>query len=352
MRSLEWIGKSPTGFRKKLRFIDQTKLPLEEIYITTDNYSEIENAIRRLSIRGAPAIGIAAAYAIVLAIQNYQKDFGSFEDYFRHVINSLKSTRPTAINLFWAIERMTSVFNSCINNSIEDILFKLEEEAIKIHDEDIRMCSAIGIKGSSLIPDKANVLTHCNTGALATGGDGTAFNVIVQAVKQGKKIKVYVDETRPLLQGARLTMWEMKKQGIDATLITDSTATFLMQQNKVDFVIVGADRISSEGFVANKIGTYSLAVSAYHHRIPFYIAAPSSTIDMKIKSGSEIIIETRDPLELVEIFGKRTAPLDVDVYSPAFDVTPPELITAIITDRSVLYPPYSASFHQMYASNK
>lgn len=337
MKSLEWLGS-------RLRFIDQTKLPEEEIYIVTDDYRIVGDAIRKLSIRGAPALGVAAAYGVALAaVENSNENSFSFKNKLTSVIRELKSTRPTAVNLFWSLERIKNVLDIFIISGVELTVAKIIDEAIDIHREDIAMCNAIGINGAEIIPQHTTILTHCNTGALATGGDGTAQNVIVTAHKLGKNIKVYAGETRPLLQGARLTAWELMKIGIDVTLITDSTAAFLMQQNKIDLVITGADRITMQGFVANKVGTYNLAVNAKMHGIPFYIAAPTSTIDTKIEVGDEIIIEERSENEITEYFGKRTAPVGVKVYSAAFDITPPDLITGIITDRKIFLPPYSNS---------
>jgi methylthioribose-1-phosphate isomerase len=351
MRTLEWITTSSTGAGKKLRFIDQTKLPLEEIYIETDDYEIVGDAISKLSIRGAPALGVAAAYAVALAAIKC-KNNPMFCDSVSYAIDFLKNTRPTAVNLYWSLDRMKNILDSNIQQGVVWTIARIEKEAITIHDEDIQMCEAIGRNGAGLIPEGAVILTHCNTGSLATGGNGTAQNIIVAAHKQGKKVKVYADETRPLLQGARLTTWELMKLGIDVTLITDSMAAFLMQQKKIDLVITGADRITSSGFVANKIGTYNLAVAAKYHRIPFYVAAPTSTIDLKLKDGNEILIEERKPEEITEGFGKRIAPIGVKVFSPAFDITPPELISSIITDMGKIYPPYEESILRITASYK
>ena len=360
MKSLEWFtpilsGLTPLqfGVHNKLRFIDQTKLPLEENYIETDDHEVVADAIRRLIIRGAPALGVAVAYGVALAaFKNKGKDSTTFQNSISSAIELLKNTRPTAVNLFWSLERMKKVLDTNIQKGVEHTIIKLEQEAIKIHDEDIQMCESIGRNGAELIPYIATILTHCNTGALATGGNGTAQNVIATAHKQGKKIKVFVNETRPLLQGARLTTWELMNLGIDVTLITDSMAAFLMQQKKIDIVITGADRITSSGYVANKVGTYNVAVSAYYHGIPFYVAAPTSTIDLKLQDGSEIVIEERNPSEVTEGFGKRIAPYGVNVYSPSFDITPPNLIKGIITDKAVIYPPYKESVRNIFASNK
>jgi methylthioribose-1-phosphate isomerase len=332
VRSIEWCGDS-------VRFLDQTKLPLEEIYTVTKDYRKIAEAIRRLEIRGAPLIGIAAAYGVALAGHySTRKDHHLFVKEIQDAADELASTRPTAINLFWALERMRNiVVQSSDMNVIKNMLI---EEAIAIHREDKEMCRRIGENGARLIPETAYILTHCNTGALATGGEGTAQSVITTAARIGKKIRVYADETRPLLQGARLTTWELMKNGINVTLITDNVAAFLMQQKKIDLVITGSDRITANGDAANKIGTYSIAVQAKYHGIPFYIAAPTSTIDPSLSSGDAIPIEERNSEEITNGFGLRTAPDGVQVYAPAFDVTPASLISAIITDRGVFYPPY------------
>lgn len=335
IRSIEWLGDS-------VKYIDQTKLPLDEVYIKTSDYRDIAGAIRKLEIRGAPLIGIAAAYGVALsAIESRKSEISQFVNEINKAVDLLASTRPTAVNLFWALKRMKAILN--LNRDIEIVRRALIDEAITIHSEDIKMCKEIGEHGSTLIPDNATILTHCNTGALATGGDGTAQSVITTAHSQGKRINVFADETRPLLQGARLTVWELMKHGIDVKLITDNVAPYLMQRNKITLAITGADRIAVNGDVANKIGTYSIAVNAKHHGIPFYIAAPTSTIDVSIKSGSEISIEERNIEEVTLINGRRIVPNGVKVYSPAFDVTPASLVTAIITDRGLFYPPFDFS---------
>jgi len=334
MRTLEWRNG-------KVKFIDQTKLPLDKVFIETDDHRVIEDAIKQLKIRGAPAIGIAAAFGIVLGVQHFDNhDKSAFNRQFENVASAMASTRPTAVNLFWAIERMRKIFAEHKHLSVREIKSALIHEANSILEEDIETCRRIGENGAMLIPDNSTALTHCHTGFLATGGDGTALNVIWTAVKQGKRVKVYADETRPLLQGARLTTWELMEKGVDVTLITDNTAAYVMQQKLADFVIVGADRIALNGDVANKVGTYNLAVLAKEHLIPFYVAAPVSTIDFYTASGSEIPIEERKPEEVTESFGKRIAPYGVKVYSPAFDITPHHLITAIVTEAGVLYPPF------------
>ena len=335
IKSIEWCGDS-------VRFIDQTKLPLEETYIRTNDYQILADAIRKLKVRGAPLIGIAAAYGVAFtAIHSDEKDYQSFRQNIHKAIKELSSTRPTAVNLFRALERMKNILS--LSSDIDEMKISLVDEAKKIHLEDEEMCRKIGENGAKLIPQTASILTHCNTGALATGGEGTAQSIITTAHRLGKSIRVYVDETRPLLQGARLTTWELMKHGIDVTLITDNMAAFLMQQKKIDLVVTGADRIAANGDTANKIGTYSVAVNAKHHSIPFYIAAPTSTIDQSIISGQYIPIEERNADEIVHGFGKRTAPEGVKVYSPAFDITPFSLITAIITDTGIHYPPFDFS---------
>ncbi len=328
VQSLERVGD-------RLRIIDQTRLPLELIYKDLDDYRDIITAIKRLEVRGAPAIGIAAAYGLAIAAVEEHHRTGRLEaEFLRRVGKELKAARPTAINLGWAVERMLARLNDGVSSPDETIA-SLWREAEAIHDEDRRMCRRIGQYGADLIDDGASVLTHCNAGALATGGIGTALGVIYTCRDQGKKLHVYVDETRPLLQGARLTAWELQQEGIPLTLICDNTAGFLMSQGKVDCVIVGADRIAANGDTANKIGTYSLAVLAKAHGLPFYVAAPASTFDHGISSGRDIPIEERSAEELTAGFGRRTAPTDIPVYSPAFDVTPNRLITAFVTDTGV-----------------
>ncbi len=344
VKAIEWCGDS-------VRFIDQTQLPLNETYIQTDDYLIIAEAIRELKIRGAPLIGVAAAYGVALASCRFVgRTYSSFSQEINRAIEELASTRPTAVNLFWALDRMKKIINE--SGSVDQIRKTLIKEAINIHREDEEMCRRIGENGNALIPANANILTHCNTGALATGGAGTAQSIITTAHEQGKVHKVYVDETRPLLQGARLTTWELMKVGIDVILITDSMAAFLMQQKRIDLVVVGADRIAANGDVANKIGTYSVAIAAKHHGIPFYVAAPTSTIDPAISCGDKIHVEERNGIEITEGFGKRTAPLGVNVYSPAFDITPASLVNAIITDRGIFYPPFNFNNYRSAAPNE
>lgn len=318
----------------KLIFIDQTKLPDEEFYISTDNYERVAEAIERLEIRGAPLIGIAALYALALAIKKSIADFDiAFE--------RLKKTRPTAVNLFNALNKAKDFFYESSRNQNYDALLKF---AVNFHQKDIDYCNRIAKNGFSFITKnfegKVRVLTHCNTGSLATGGIGTAFGVISELSKNDLVEIVYACEARPLLQGLRLTSFELKKNAINYKVITDSAAAFLIQKKLIDFVIVGADRIASNGDTANKIGTYSLAVNSKFHSIPFYIAAPSTSIDKNISSGNEIIIEERNPDELLSFGNKRFIKTEIDALNFAFDLTPNELISAIITEEKVFLPPY------------
>lgn len=319
----------------KLILIDQTKLPLIEEYISTDDYERIAVAIERLEVRGAPAIGISAAYAIALAFKTEPKNRN---EQFQIVYRRLAETRPTAVNLFWALNRMKNLFEANINE--ENIYKILKAEAILIHEEDIQMCESIGENGFQIFHKPSNVLTHCNTGKLATGGNGTAFSVLQHAFNNGMINHVYADETRPLLQGSRLTAFELEKGGIPFSINTDSTAAFLMQKGKVDLVITGADRIAINGDSANKIGTYNLAVLCRFHNIPFYIAAPTSTIDFSCKTGEDIEIEFRNKNEINSFRNVKITSDNYDVYSPAFDVTPAELIAGIITEEKLHSPPY------------
>jgi len=321
--------------------IDQKALPHEERHLRFTDYKDIITAIKDLTIRGAPAIGVAAAMGIALGTLHL--DTSSKENFklaFYEICDQFSQTRPTARNLFWAIERMKKSFDDALSGSPDQIKRVLVEEAIRVCEEDIAINEKIGINGRSLIQDGDNILTHCNAGALATAGYGTALGVVRAAWGEGKKFHVFVDETRPVLQGARLTAWELEKEKIPATLIADNMAGFLMKQKKINKVIVGADRIATNGDVANKIGTYSLAVLAKEHDIPFYVAAPLSTIDMSVRNGDEIPIEERNAEEITTIRGIRVAPQGVHVYNPAFDVTPNRYITAIVTEAGVIHPPY------------
>jgi methylthioribose-1-phosphate isomerase len=329
--------------------IDQKALPGEERYITCRGYQELVEAIKDLTIRGAPAIGVAAAMGIALGMRELPASSGAgLRANFMRLCDEFSRTRPTAVNLFWAIERMTRIFETHEASDAETLRRRLIDEAIRICEEDIAINRRMGLHGRELINDRDSVLTHCNAGALATGGYGTALGVIRAARDEGKRIHVFVDETRPVLQGARLTAWEMVKEKIPATLITDNMAGFVMQQGKVDLVIVGADRIAANGDTANKIGTYSLAVLAKEHGIPFYVAAPLSTIDRSLKQGDEIPIEERDEHEVANFHGTRTAPETIAVYNPAFDVTPHRYITAIITEAGIARPPYEDSIRGLF----
>lgn len=337
VKTIEWIDNH-------IRMIDQTRLPEKLVYLDINDIPALCEAIRNLHIRGAPAIGIAAAMGVALSAIHYQgNDKKQFIKEIQKSIGDLRLTRPTAVNLFWALDRMQRMLHLCKENNIKKIQNLLINEARTIWEEDRRICRQIGQNGASLLPDRVCILTHCNAGGLATSEYGTALGVIYTAHEMGKKINIYVDETRPILQGARLTTWELHHAGIQVTLICDSAAGFLMQQGKIDCVIVGADRIASNGDVANKIGTYTLAVLADKHDIPFYVAAPVSTIDFNIDSGTDISIEQRPSEEVTEGFGMRTAPENINVYNPAFDVTPNQLITSIITEKGVFTSPYQSA---------
>ncbi len=341
MVSLEWRSGA-------LRFIDQTKLPHEESYIETSDYRVVGEAIRSLQIRGAPAIGVAAAYALVLCA--HDDSIGSvtaLSDEFYNAFNALAQTRPTAINLFASLERMRKTFDQNHRADIQNMRRLLLIEAKSIQEEDVEACRKIGEYGAALITQGATILTHCNTGALATAGNGTALGIITTAAKSGKVARVFVDETRPLFQGSRLTAWELQQAGIETTVITDSTAGLLMQNRNTDYVIVGADRIAANGDTANKIGTYVLAVLAHHHHIPFYVAAPTSSFDFQARSGRNIPIEERAPEEITHVNGVRIAAEGVNVFAPAFDITTNDLISAIVTEIGVLKPPFSESISAM-----
>ena len=344
MRSIEWRDG-------KVRFLDQSRLPLEEHFIETDSEDVVAQAIRTLALRGAPLIGIAAAYAFALSFQRRTEfNSASFNSHLERVSNLLRSTRPTAVNLFWAIDRMRHVAIHSVAQGPDALAQALLAEAMAIHGEDAEHCRAIGISGAEVLPTAAMVLTHCNTCALATGGEGTALSVIKAAWESHKLKHVYVDETRPLLQGSRLTTWELNRLGIPFTLITDNTAAFLLQQGKVNVIVVGADRIAGNGDVANKVGTYGLAVQARFHKVPFFVAAPTSTIDLSTASGKGIPIEQRDGREVTEIAGVGIAPPGTEVYSPAFDITPSELITGIITEHGVFRQPLQQSLSSWHAT--
>lgn len=331
----------------KLIYLDQTKLPLEECYVETDDYERIAVAIERLEVRGAPLIGIMAAYGLALSLNkkspSKSPQRGDLKDeaesLFYNACERLEGTRPTAVNLFWAIGIMKKNFEA--NKDSDNVYEILLSFAKEIHQQDLEFCDRIGRNGLNIFEKKSNVLTHCNTGKLATGGDGTAFNVIKIGFENNRVDFVYADETRPLLQGSRLTAFELSKSGIPFALLTDSSAAELMKQNKVDLVITGADRIALNGDSANKIGTYALAILCNFHNIPFYIAAPSTTIDREMASGSEIIIEYRDKKEVLTLNGHKFISEEYDAFTPAFDVTPSHLIKGIITEEGVFTFPYN-----------
>jgi len=344
LATIQWIG----GLDGHARLIDQTLLPNELRYVTCETVEKMWDAIKRLAVRGAPAIGIAAALGTVLGVRDSQAStFQQFESDLKRVLGYLGSSRPTAVNLFWALDRMHRTALKHADAPIPAIKQALLDDALQIIEEDKAVCRRIGRNGASLIADGSTILTHCNAGGLATADYGTALAVMFAAHEQGKKISVYADETRPLLQGARLTTWELMQAGIDVTLICDNMAGLVMKQGKIDCVIVGADRIAANGDAANKIGTYSVAVLAREHGIPFYVAAPVSTFDLTLGSGDEIPIEERGSEEITCGFGRRTAPDGVKTYSPAFDVTPAKYITAIITEKGVIHKPTKQSVREV-----
>lgn len=325
--------------------IDQTRLPTEEIYITCRTYKEVADAIRTMIIRGAPAIGVAAAMGIALGVS--QAAGADLDAQFETICAELASTRPTAVNLFWGIERMQRLYGSIRHLPWDQIRDRLVTEAKLVREEDIEINRAIGRHGAPLVPDGRTVLTHCNAGALATAGYGTALGVVRAAVEAGKNIDVYADETRPFLQGARLTVWELQRDGIRATLITDNMAGHFLHTGRIGCVIVGADRIAANGDVANKIGTYGVAVLAKENNVPFYVAAPISTLDLTLPDGSHIPIEERSAAEVTHMHGVRVAPEGTEVRNPAFDVTPHRYVTAIITERGVARTPYTQSLREL-----
>ena len=334
--TIEWEG----DVNGRIRLIDQTLLPNELKYVYCEDIKSIWHAIKTLMVRGAPAIGIAGAMGVVLGINKTQsKETDAFLKELKRVTTYLGSSRPTAVNLFWGLARMERVAQENKGKSVKDIKEILLQEAIRIQNEDKAICRQIGENGAEFIKDNNGVLTHCNAGGLATADYGTALAVLFKAKEQGKHIKVFADETRPLLQGSRLTAWELMQAGIDVTLICDNMAAHVMKQGKVQCVIVGADRIAANGDTANKIGTYGVSILAKEHGIPFYVAAPVSTFDLSIKSGNDIPIEERSPEEVTNGFGKRTAPEGVKVFNPAFDVTPAKNIAAIITEKGVIKNP-------------
>ncbi|HET9887869.1 MAG TPA: S-methyl-5-thioribose-1-phosphate isomerase [bacterium] len=319
--------------------LDQTKLPNKEEYLVCTTPDEVIRGIRALSVRGAPAIGVAGAYAVALAARRCaQDDARAFHEAMKKELAAIRAARPTAVNLPWAVDRMAQVLNR--HEAVADAQVALLGEARRIDQEDVDACRALGRHGAALIADGNTVLTHCNAGALATAGRGTALSVVYEAVESGKRVRVISDETRPLLQGARLTAWECQKMGVPVTVICDNAAGWILSQGKVNCIVVGADRIAANGDVANKIGTYPLAVLAREHKIPFYVAAPTSTLDLSIASGKQIPIEERAPEEVTHPRGTQVAPNGVEVMNPAFDVTPAHLVTAIITEKGVVRPPY------------
>jgi len=328
-KTIEWKNSA-------VRIIDQTMLPHKLVFVNCTDVKTLVSAIKKLKVRGAPALGVAGGFGLALAMKDSRaKNSKDFLKELKKAIDYLGSSRPTAVNLFWALERIKYVVEKNINLKVADLKKIILEEAFKIQKEDMDTCRKMASHGASLIKSGDNILTHCNAGALATADYGTALGVLYKAKEQGKKIKVFADETRPLLQGARLTVWELMREGIDVTLICDNMAASLMAQGKVDKIFVGADRIASNGDTANKIGTYSLAVLAKYHNIPFYVVAPCSTIDFKIKSGKEIPIEERHADEVKSFGIAKVAHKDVKVWNPAFDVTPHNLITAIITEKGI-----------------
>ncbi|UWG96149.1 S-methyl-5-thioribose-1-phosphate isomerase [Dehalobacter sp. DCM] len=337
MKALQWQGDH-------LLILNQTKLPFEEQYREAYSYTDVADAIKGMEVRGAPAIGAAAAFGYALGALKYQGHIDDFKNTMEEVRSTLEGTRPTAVNLSWALNKMEDKFREYNDSQdIETIRTALVKEAEDIAEDDRRMNRLIGEYGNTVVPEKANILTHCNTGSLATVEYGTALGIIRAAHESGKKVHVYAGETRPFLQGARLTVWELVQDQIPMTLITDNMAGYLMQQGKIDMVVVGADRIATNGDTANKIGTYTLAVLAAAHDIPFYIAAPTTTIDLKISSGNEIPIEERDANEVRSIMGVKIVPDDVQVYNPSFDITPSKYISGIITEKGIVTAPYSVN---------
>jgi methylthioribose-1-phosphate isomerase len=326
--------------------IDQRKLPGVEVYVTCKTAPEVAKAIKTMVIRGAPAIGVAAAMGIALAMRK-SKATGTkqFATEFQKTCDLMAGTRPTAVNLFWAIDRMKATFAEAAQGgcSVDEIKQRLEQAARQIHDEDLAGCRTLGAHGATLVPENARILTHCNAGALATAGYGTALGVVRAAAEQGKRVAVFADETRPFLQGARLTAWELVKDGIDTTVITDNMAGAMMQLGNVDLVVVGADRVAANGDFANKVGTYGVAILAKEHGIPFYVAAPISTIDLNTPDGKGIPIEERNDREVTHVGSARMTPEGAHVRNPAFDVTPSKYVTAIITERGIARAPYTES---------
>jgi methylthioribose-1-phosphate isomerase len=323
--------------------VDQRKLPAKELYVSCRSASEVAKAIKTMVIRGAPAIGVAAAMGLALGVKrSAATGTKALANEFYRTCDLLAATRPTAVNLFWAIERMKRVFAELVHAgaSVGEIRARLETEAIRIHNEDVESCRRLGANGAVLVPDKARVLTHCNAGALATAGYGSALGVIRAAVELGKDVQVFADETRPFLQGARLTAWELVRDGIETTVIADNMAGAMMREGLIDLVVVGADRIAANGDTANKIGTYTVAILAKEHNLPFYVAAPLSTIDLATPDGSRIPIEERNTKEMTHVGSAQMTPTGARIRNPAFDVTPHKYIAGIITERGVVRPPF------------
>lgn len=328
--------------------IDQRLLPVREIYVKCKTYQEVAEAIKEMIIRGAPAIGVAAAMGIALGARSIKAEtFDGFYREYENICDVMAATRPTAVNLFWAVDRMKRFCLDHKDAGVDKLKGLLKDEALRIHKEDLEINKSIGENGNPLIPNGARILTHCNAGALATAGYGTALGVIRAAHEAGKGIQVFADETRPFLQGARLTTWELMKDNIPVTLITDNMAGYFMKKGMIDLVIVGADRIAGNGDTANKIGTYSVAVLAKEHNIPFYVAAPISSLDLSLKSGEEIPIEERNIREVTHVFDRQVAPEGVNVLNPAFDVTPNRYINAIITEKGVVEAPFEEGLYQV-----
>lgn len=336
IKTIEWTNDGVV-------MLDQRLLPQEETYLTFTHPEEVIEAIRDLVIRGAPAIGVAAAMGMALGAQGLADDTESFRSEYQGLSERMLSARPTAVNLRWAVRRMQALVDATLAEGVESVRQRLVAEALRMHSEDIEINRAMGRHGAALVPDSACILTHCNAGALATAGYGTALGVVRAAQEAGKEVRVLADETRPFLQGARLTTWELHHDGIPCTLITDNMAGHMMQRGEVDLVVVGSDRIAANGDVANKIGTYSVAVLAKEHDIPFYVAAPTSTVDLEAPSGEAIPIEQRSSDEVAIIYGHRITPEGVPAAYPAFDVTPNNLVTAIITEQGVATAPYIES---------
>ena len=341
IQTLEWTDKG-------VRFLDQTKLPTEEVYVNCKTHEQVADVIRNMVVRGAPAIGVAAAMGIALAVKNSRAEsVAELKKDFDEACEIIGKTRPTAVNLFWAIRRMQQKLERARIQPLNQLKQTLIDEAKRMHAEDIATNQAMGRHGATLMPAIGGVLTHCNAGALATAGYGTALGVIRAAVEQGKKIHVYADETRPFLQGSRLTAWELMKDGIPTTVISDNMAGAMMKQGKIGAIVVGADRIAANGDVANKIGTYTVAVLAKEHGIPFYVAAPFSTVDLETSDGSKIPIEQRNSREVTHIAGKQMVPDGVEVENPAFDVTPAKYVSAIVTERGIAKAPYEHSLARL-----